>query len=1045
MNPKTLLLLFVCALFGLCKSAVGGLVFEDDFAGTSIDAWWTYDYRPGGTVTQYGVLNFSRPTISPVSATQPAYHGRHHNDGLGSVSNVVYVGFEISNYTLNSGSGSPWFRIAAGNVYYVGDDTAVNRNISANGQYQIFLNNSSGTLAYSHPTNGISGTLNSQRWVLYKDGLQNASGAVSGRNVTADETISSLGWGIWNGTATTADVSMEIDNFEVYDTLEVTPPPPPAPPEYWAAADLHADFDTGDYRDLNLYSGGSMNNFWSSQSQYSEDTAGSQLVQTIDSSAGNYKSGNSVSGSYSPNFSFFDQTLTLNVRGISFDGTTGTGADLADTQMQQIYSFMGDGTVPSTVSDSIYAEVRGDGRVRLKARIDGSWLDAGDGNAFAEVTVANITGFDLTLEPGGIGTDYALTIFGDTTNQVSGNVSGLVKTAWGAGDGGTKLGLWAQELDGIKPGAGESIMVSTVGAYTITTLTNPNVDVTLLDQVGHKYRRTFFGANCLQMLNSAPYTLPGFIDLYEGAQKPFFRFPGGTPANFFNYETGFVDYSSEDSSSRRETLETYNSSISNKWGTSGMPIDDFFEFTDLTGADYSLTVNMTSFAPTNNRSYMQAIQALGATPKYIELGNELYFGTYDNYIENGATYAAEAEAHATAMREVFPDAKYGAVVPSQLYTDESFVSIPGATNLDRHENWYSQISSNQSFYDAIIIHLYSKVGMDNNTPTADFIPYEDAYRNCISHADSELEGVMDTLGTDFPGKDIWVTEFHVGGFGGNVRNYRLRYSYLGAMYANYFFFKLLNEPQVTVTHWHSFTHFFDSPPTFPSTNTVLNTRVTYQVFKTLGEYVERHSYVSPVDLSHMGTYEGSNGYNGTFDDLFACYLHSHTNGTLVLMNKFDNEYNLNSLSITNILGDVTLTGAKQVRPDDGLALTDALNDEGALTIQTYGAGEVSGLMLPPYSVTYVEIDQDWEIAGISEELFVIEHSLFDDENGDVDIEYVADDGYGYYVEQSSNLEAWTRIDASYYESITSGLHTHTVTMPASTVPHMFYRVVREEL
>ena len=244
----------------------------------------------------------------------------------------------------------------------------------------------------------------------------------------------------------------------------------PLPPEVEEEI-LFDDFNNGNYRHVNSYPGGSTANFWGSRSQYSEDTPGSRLVQTIDSSGENYNSGNSVSSAFSTNFSFFDQTMRLKVRGISFDGTTGTGTDLADTQMTQWFTFLGDHTVAPNAQDSLWADVRADGRVRLKARINGAYLDAGAGNAFAEISVANMTGFDLTLEPGTTGTDYDLKVYGVSTNQASGNISGLVKADWGAGNGGTKLGLWAQEQDGIQPGAGESIMVSRVGSYEIVSVT----------------------------------------------------------------------------------------------------------------------------------------------------------------------------------------------------------------------------------------------------------------------------------------------------------------------------------------------------------------------------------------------------------------------------------------------------------------------------------------------------------------------------------------------------------------------------------------------
>ena len=477
--------LVLTALFPLVNPAYGELVFEDDFAGTSIDGWWDYEYvgnNPNEIATQDDVLTFTRAYTNETTVW-----GRDNASGIGSGTDMLYVGFEISNYVYTSGdtnnNASIFFRVSSDALPWSGNDVALAYNVIQDGTpregvYQIFINNSiSNGVAYSHPTNSISGTLDSQTFALYRDGALVWTNAISAANVAAGDLLNSLGWGTFGNNDLLC--SFDIDNFEVHDTLEYTTPVPP-PPGFDETI-LFDDFDNGSYRDVNTYTGGSTANFWSSNSQFSEDTPGSQLVATIDSSAGNYKSANSTSGSYSPDFSFFDKTQKLKVRGISFDGTTGTDpTGLTDIQMQQWYAFLGDGTVAANSQDSLWAEVRGDGRVRLKARNEGAYLDAGAGNAFAEATVANITGFDLTLEPGDTGTDYELTLYGDSTLTVSGNIASLTKDVWGAGDGGTKLGLWAQEVDGVKPGAGEFIMVSTVGSYEIVSVADaPNV--TLLE------------------------------------------------------------------------------------------------------------------------------------------------------------------------------------------------------------------------------------------------------------------------------------------------------------------------------------------------------------------------------------------------------------------------------------------------------------------------------------------------------------------------------------------------------------------------------------
>src|SRR5690606_37519651 len=100
---------------------------------------------------------------------------------------------------------------------------------------------------------------------------------------------------------------------------------------------------------------------------------------------------------------------------------------------------------------------------------------------------------------------------------------------------------------------------------------------------------------------------------------------------------------------------------------------------------------------------------------------------------------------------------------------------------NRMEQWYRRMQ-NESFYDAISVHLYANVGMDGKTEKENFLPFKEAYEFAISHTDSRIAYTFDRVKADFPSKEIWLTEYHVGGFVGELRQYRLRYTFLGGLY-----------------------------------------------------------------------------------------------------------------------------------------------------------------------------------------------------------------------------------------------------------------------
>jgi hypothetical protein len=126
-------------------------------------------------------------------------------------------------------------------------------------------------------------------------------------------------------------------------------------------------------------------------------------------------SGVSLISSVSSDFNFFTDTLSFQVRGISFSGSTA-----ADKQQLRLGLTAGGGSYNSP--DAVVLRVRGDGTVNL-----GSKVDIANSNSDGTATHENfdlgadnsLTGFDLTLDPGsGTNIDYTLVCYGGSGNPL---------------------------------------------------------------------------------------------------------------------------------------------------------------------------------------------------------------------------------------------------------------------------------------------------------------------------------------------------------------------------------------------------------------------------------------------------------------------------------------------------------------------------------------------------------------------------------------------------------------------------------------------------
>lgn len=456
-----------------------------------------------------------------------------------------------------------------------------------------------------------------------------------------------------------------------------------------------------------------------------------------------------------------------------------------------------------------------------------------------------------------------------------------------------------------------------------------------------------------------PYT-PNFKN-YKAAYlelgKPTFRYPAGTGANYINLATGFATGWEGIDAIAKGRMDGFNAALQESGKSkAGLKLQDFIQFMKAERPVCNYVLNVSSVNVADNRKILTAIKNSGVVLGHIELGNELFYSSYKSAFPDAASYITCAKITAAMVRQIFPDAKIAVGVPVEYFTNEVFLEAPPEKG-NRLERWYHAIKK-ENFYDAIAVHMYAHVGMDGKTEKKDFLPFKSAYKYAIAHIDSRLQVSFDRMKADFPDKEIWLTEYHVGGFAGPLRQYRLRHTFLGGLFGADFLLKTFAEPQVTLSNWHSMVQFLAYEK--PEQNNMIDEqklfafKTNYYFFKMFKTPVLNSTQYVPAKLLNVAKYKGAGMFKGTYDEVDAGAFYNdktHT-GYLVLLNKKSDSYSVNIKGMEKVLHGKLQTGTV-LSPDTTLNLEDALVSETAKSINNIDLGK-EAFELQPYSICVIE-------------------------------------------------------------------------------------------
>ncbi|HLI87291.1 MAG TPA: hypothetical protein VKV37_01305 [Ktedonobacteraceae bacterium] len=273
---------------------------------------------------------------------------------------------------------------------------------------------------------------------------------------------------------------------------------------------------------------------------------------------------------------------------------------------------------------------------------------------------------------------------------------------------------------------------SKTGGGTITLTVTPQTTVTATTTMGASRPLVpyFLGYNNVP-IHSPAWSDPNVMNAARQFMPGTLRYPGGTIGNYWDWQSGWFV---RGQSLGATTHTRYR-------------LQDLQQAVQATGALPIYVLNMLTSNLNTQLNMLRTAKGMGLPVKYVELGNEFYLGSpndYETAFPSGADYGRVATQWAQAIHQEFPDAKVAAVGAS-----------PGGNA--RQNGWNQSMLPALHGLDAITFHPY--------VPLQDGLVSQNNVSGSVTSLDStiygrwqQFAGQIQTLPS---GMKAWLTEYNL--------------------------------------------------------------------------------------------------------------------------------------------------------------------------------------------------------------------------------------------------------------------------------------------
>lgn len=267
----------------------------------------------------------------------------------------------------------------------------------------------------------------------------------------------------------------------------------------------------------------------------------------------------------------------------------------------------------------------------------------------------------------------------------------------------------------------------------------------------------------------ANYDIPveqaAFRDAVKAARPHLLRFPGGTVANYYQPETGQLDFGDfPNGSIYRKYLQSQAGPSSRRLHPNGVTAEQYIDLSREVGADLILVPNLETSSLASQAAWFKRINAHGFTPDIVEMGNEFYLALLMDPVTlaifpDWATTLKRTKDYLDAIRPFI--ARDARVAVQAAATKFHIPYGDTASARHKHEEEWDNAMRPEPWFQAVTTHLYPTIEGSAGPGALKSLPgaVDKVYGAFLAHTDSGFDRSIAHTVSRMPGKEIWITEW----------------------------------------------------------------------------------------------------------------------------------------------------------------------------------------------------------------------------------------------------------------------------------------------
>jgi hypothetical protein len=262
-----------------------------------------------------------------------------------------------------------------------------------------------------------------------------------------------------------------------------------------------------------------------------------------------------------------------------------------------------------------------------------------------------------------------------------------------------------------------------------------------------------------------PVEDPAFRSAVKRIAPHYLRFPGGTVANYYQPQTGQLDFGNDPhGSGYRKFLQAQAAPAARRLHPKGVAVEQYIDFAREIEAGLIVLPNLESSSTAVQAEWFRRMNHHGFKPDRVEMGNEFYLALLMGPVTLGVfpDWATTLRRTRTYLEAIRPFLAKDALIAVQAASSKLHDPFGRATDARSiHERQWDRDMRPEPWFQAVTSHVYPTIEGSAGAGSLKGLPGDvgRVYPAMLARADEGFDrSIADTVAR-MPDKEVWITEW----------------------------------------------------------------------------------------------------------------------------------------------------------------------------------------------------------------------------------------------------------------------------------------------